>query len=328
MARKTQYELGINCASNRENPFMEAIAEAAERRNIQWICVPKGESDRMRKRVEGGRLKIGLFLNTQADGRSASSSTMRLCRALKEAGTLVIEDPEDARFYADRGLLFSDLERNGLPVPKYFVVEYGNGNGSKLSAGRRARLGPAWVALPAKGLTRKEPRVSRARNISSALARDGFRKGERVLVHHHFTPQKDGNREYRFLVWNLLGHVIPCWAPQEGSPSKMLTVEDFEADFAARIVTLTQRVAKLSRLDWFLSEQVAVRRNGKRDLILVDPANALAGFGPGNKAVAAVPLDVLRIAADRITEAAWRRARNLTISDGTTIRCRINDPAP
>lgn len=320
MAAVNHYDLGINWAGKGDHLFLEEVARAAERRGLRWICIPPGESGRMRARVESGRFRIGLFLNTQADGRNLRSPSMRFCRALKDAGTLVIEDPEAARFYADREMLFDHLERADLALPEFAVVVPGGGGGKGMPPGLRARIGPAWTALPARGMARLPPLVGTEKNISAALIRNGFPEGERVLIQRHYSPEMNGGGELRFLVWHLLGHVFPCRVPNKGSLPELLTIDDFETDCAVRLVTITRRVAKLTHLNWFLSELIAIRRKDRLELMLVDPANALAGFGPGRKAGASIPPVILRAAADRITEAAWRRACNLDISNGTTVR--------
>ena len=79
-------------------------------------------------------------------------------------------------------------------------------------------------------------------------------------------------------------------------------------------------IAEITLLDWFVTELVVVsKKHEKRALIIREPANALAGIGPGNKPLSNVPTEVLRIAAHRIVKIAWRYANNLPLFEGISI---------
>ena len=115
MPRIRRYDLAFNWAANRPTPFTDAITESARRHRLSVLPVRRGEVDAVRRRVERGRIRIGAFLNTQADGTNLESPSMRLGRVLKARGALVIEDPDDAPVYADRALQHHDARPGQRP---------------------------------------------------------------------------------------------------------------------------------------------------------------------------------------------------------------------
>ena len=52
---------------------------------------------------------------------------------------------------------------------------------------------------------------------------------------------------------------------------------------------------------------------------MVEPPNALAGLGPGVGALADLGAEIMRLAAARVVEVAWRRSRGLPLPDGTAV---------
>lgn len=320
MSRATRYELGFNWPDDRECAFTEEIRRAARRRRIQWIRVTKDQAEKFRRRVDRQQVKVGLFLNTQADGINFESPSMLLCRSLKAADCLVVEDPDDCRNYADRGLAFEYLERAGLPVPRHFVIEDWKANKRPAIGARQARLGSTWAARPAMGMSRRPPLISSSKNITSALIKGGFKPGQRVLIHRHLEPVVRDGVELRFSVWYLFGQVVPCWSPKGAGKTRIMTLRDTGFELFGRLIRLVKEIAGITRLDWFVSEVAAVKVPKGLDLFILEGANALAGLGPGANALRLIHPEVMRLAGEQLVEAAWRHAHKLPLSNGVTVR--------
>jgi len=319
MAQAMRYELGFNWGGRKDSIFVQEIARAARRYRIRWVCVPKLHAVKLQRGVEQERVKIGVFLNTQADGVNLGSPAMLLCRTLKEHNTLVIEDPDDIKTYADKGLQLGYLQRAGLPVPKHYVIEDWKRNKRPRTIARNITLDSKWVARSATGMNRQLFLISSAKSMTRALAKAGFKPGNRILIHRNYAPLIEGSRELRFRVWYLFGHLVPCWYQKGVLMPEMLRTGDISSPHFGQLVYLMGKIAEITLLDWFVTEMVVSKEQKKKALIIREPANALAGIGPGNKPLNSVPREVLRIAAHRIVEVAWRYARGLPLSKGITI---------
>ena len=320
MKRVLRYELGLNWAGRKDNIFTQEIARMARRYRIRWVCVPKLNSDKFRRGVEKGSIKIGVFLNTQADGVNLESPIMLLCRSLKAHNTLVVEDPDDVKNYADKGFQLSCLQRAGLPVPKHYVIDDWKGNKPPTGISKNITLDSKWVARSAVGMNRQLFVISEARSMTKALVKAGFKPGTRILIHRNYAPLVEGNRELRFKVWYLFGHIVPCWYQRGVATPEILRTGDISFPFLGQLINIMPRIAEITLLDWFVTELVVVSKgNKKKELIIREPANALAGIGPGNKPLSNVPTELLRIAAHRIVKIAWRYANNLPLFEGISI---------
>jgi hypothetical protein len=316
MAKRTRYELGYNWPDTRDHAFTTTLERAARRRRIRCLRVTKGQEERIRRRVDDGRIEVGLFLNTQADATRMESPSMLLCRSLKSRGCLVVEDPDDAHVYADRELQLTYLQRAGIPVPRRFAVEGWKPRKRALTRAERAKLGKTWVAQPAFGLDRNRRLISSAMVVSSALARAKFPRGKRVLVSSFPKPTTLDDVELNLSVWCLFGVIAPCWHRKGELKPVMIETQAVEHGCLPHLVSTTKRLSEITGLDWFVTQMVVTNRHGRSGLLVVEPPNALAGLGPGLRSTRDTPADVAAVAAERIVEVAWRHARGLPPTDG------------
>ncbi len=319
MPRTTRYELGFNWASDRDNAFTSAIAECARRRRISVLRVGRQELEQVRHRVGRGRLRVGLFLNTQGDGTRMESPPMLLCRALKARGCLVVEDPDDSKIYSDRAMALEYLGRAGLRVCRNVVIESWQPGRRMLSARQRGVLGWEWVAVPGFGLDRRPEIESTSRTVSAALSRGGFRPGQKILLYRMPEPAVEDERELRFRAWHLFGRVLPAWRRPGRSVFERVRADHAGREALSGLAAVARTAARITGLDWFMMEVVATGSRRKRELVVVEPPNALAGLGPGAAPLAETGPDVLRAMAEILVEAAWRRARGLPPPDGTAV---------
>lgn len=320
MAQAVRYDLAFTVPSSRESPFARAVASAAQRRRVRWLSILRRSLETVRSRVDRGSIQVGLFLNAQADGTRPDSPSMLLGRSLKAAGCLVIEDPDDAPIYTNRALQLNYLKRAGLAVPAHVVLEGWRPNKRALTPAERAKLGSTWRAQPVAG--RGGPAlVSTARSVSPVLARGGVKAGQDVLLCREHDPVTANGRALRIRAWHFLGDVVACWsAGADGGATEPIGIEDVARHGLAGLVNTVRDMAAITGLDWFVCDLAVARVGNRRRLLIVEPPDELAGLGPGLGALARVPADVQRLAAERLVEAAWRHARGLPITGGTTFR--------
>ena len=317
MGRIERYHLGLNWSTSRETAFTQAIADEARRRGVRWFFVPKSAAKKTRRRVSDGRLKVGVFLNTQADGVNMESTHMLLCRSLKASGCLVIEDPDDAPVYANRARQLDYLEKAGLPVPRRLAISRWEPGKRVLTPTEQGKIGASWFAQPSVGLGRRLSLAGTGKLTSRLLLRNRFRPKGAVLIYTHLQPEHDTLT--RFRVWYFFGQVVIRPANTHvnlGSTQQVCIAARHEA----RLTALAHRISQITGLDWFATEVTITKRNGNKRLRIWEPANTLAFFGPGVKPLAELPMEVAQIGAERLVEVAWRRARGLPLTDGLTLR--------
>lgn len=321
MAKAVRYDLGFNWSTGRETAFTRTIAEAAGRRGLTWLKVLGADARGVRRRVSDGRLNVDLFLNTQADGSNMESPQMLLCRSLKAAGCLVVEDPDDAPIYANRALQLDYLERAGLEVPRRLVIQKWEPRKPMLTAAQQAKLGPSWIGHPVVGLDRTIRLHGTGKVTPSTLSRYGLKPRQGVLFYlgRQFETVC-GKGAARIRVWYFFGRVSVCRYVEPRGTYELLGADSPGAHLLPRLVGLTHKMAGVTGLDWFVTEVVVTEQQDRISLLILEPANALAQLGPGRKALGDLPDAIAHVAAERLVEVAWRHSRGLPMPDGVTLR--------
>lgn len=320
MAKLIRYDLGFNWSTSQDNPFSRMIAEHARRRGLKCLTVLRPDARKVRHQVSNGRVQVGLFLNTQADGSNIESTHMLLCRSLKAAGCMVVEDPDDARIYANRALQLDYLQRAGLPVPRRLAIVDWVPKKPLFSAAQRGKFVGQWLAQPAIGMDRSLRLAGKGRPSSGMLARCGFRPRQGVLIFLDYPLEAGQNRRSRFRVWHFFGHVVVSQYSKDRDAFEFVNANSHAVGLVPRLAELVHKIAHVTGLDWFVTEVITTKRRGSENVLILEPANALAQLGPGVKALADVPDEVMTIAAERLVESAWHHAHGLPIKVGVTIR--------
>jgi hypothetical protein len=270
--------------------------------------------------VSDGRLRISVFLNTQADGTSMESPHMLLCRSLKAAGSLVVEDPDDSPVYANRALQLDYLERGGFPVARRLVVRRWEPGRAIFTAGQQAKLGRSWSARPAIGLDWRVHLSGTRKLTPGLLAANGFKPQHGVVLYPNRQFAVDRNGSTRFHLWYFFGHVVVYRYCIDRHSYELLGAGSDGGRILSRMAGLAHGIATITGLDWFVSEAAEAERGGEMDCTVLEPANALAQLGPGRKILANLPDEVVHVAAGQLVEATWRHTRGLPLVDGITLR--------
>jgi hypothetical protein len=249
------------------------------------------------------------------------SPQMLLCRSLKAAGCLVVEDPDDAPIYANRALQLDYLERAGLEVPRRLVIQKWEPRKPMLTAAQQAKLGPSWIGHPVVGLDPTIRFHGTGRVTPSRLVRHGFKPRRGVLFYlgRQFETNR-GKVPPRFRVWYFFGRISVCRDTEQRGTYELLGADSAGSHLLPQLVGLTHKIAGVTGLDWFVTEVVAAEQPDGTSLMILEPANALAQLGPGRKALRDLPQAIAHVAAERLVEVAWRRSRGLPMSDGVTLR--------
>jgi hypothetical protein len=318
MNRVHRYELGFNAPRRGLPSFAEAVSIEARRYGIRWILVQKGREDRFRGQVDKGRLRIGLFLNTQADGVNMKSPSMLLCRSLKANGCIVVEDPDDTPVYADRALLMSYLKRAGIPTPAFHVLKPRRKNGS-IDLPHGTGSSASWILMNVHGMKRDDlavgdVRLARARALSRKRS---WNRGEALMI-RRMAFEKPAASQRRFAVWYLMGRIAAFACTNGGGRPELATADTTGTDRLLAIADTASRISQVTGLDWFTAELTAMKTRARVRYYVTVPPNALAGLGPGSAVFSTTPDDAVDCAAASIVRAAWRHSKGLDVLDGTT----------
>jgi hypothetical protein len=225
----------------------------------------------------------------------------RLAYELKDAGTKVIDDPDEVRHSADKAIAHFDLLRHGVPVPEAVVIRNWDPD-RRLTAEEEARLGFPFVIKPARGFARQGVRV-----IGKDHALDGielarqFSHDDDYILQQFIVPTELGGSPAWFRIYHLFGEIVPCWWHPETHVYRQMTLTEMERYNLLPIVRIVSEIGRITNVDWFSSE-IALNAAGK--FFVVDYVNDQCSMEAQSVEKDGVPDAVVVQIARRIVERA------------------------
>jgi glutathione synthase/RimK-type ligase-like ATP-grasp enzyme len=122
---------------------------------------------------------------------------------------------------------------------------------------------------------------------------------QKYLAQAHIEPRLLSGRKAWFRIFYVGGDCIPCWWNPSTHIYKVLTSEEETQFELAPLRQVTERIARVCKLDWF-STEIAFTNDDK--FVAVDYVNDSIDTRIQSKAVDGVPDDVMKRITNRLIE--------------------------
>jgi hypothetical protein len=345
------YDLTISHPSPQQSPFGAFdrwLAQAAAARGLSCALLHDGVVHEAIRRLDEGRLTIGFHLDYFALWHVANDPYARLSEAIQDAGGRPINAPARARIFTDKAVAHNELLRRGLGVPETVILRPCS-SGRRLTTTERRKLhldepGACVYLKPANGFgSHGVVRLERTDPESVQAALQTARQAhphDTLLIQREVTcpllRAEDGQeRPAYWRVLYCLDELIACWwtrqGPESGRPSysRMSTAEIRRLQLQP-ILAYAQDLAGLSGLNWFSTElclsngsepssfHVRGADGKERPVVAIDYLNDQCDVDVQSRWLGAPPDAVVRHAAGRFAEAAWRRRQILPMPAART----------
>jgi len=311
-----EYDFGLIWTNGIRQKFAKTIKTECALRGLSFLLIPDSKARKIIEDLERGRLKVGFLFDTEANYTYDKDAFARLCYAAKDSGTYVVCDPDDARSASNKAITHYDLLKANIPVPYTVVVRNWEPKNFCLTKEERKELGIPFIIKPATGFGQhgvvKESRGS----ISEIAKARHYDRGDDFLLQQICNPIMLGNNQAWFRVYYLFGELIPCWWNTETGLYEHVSLRQMHKHKLLPLARLTSEVARITHMELFTCE-ISLTGEGKdRKFMVIDYVNdqpdlrVARGGKPGE---GPLPEVVERI-AERITEIAWRKLRDLPLT--------------
>jgi hypothetical protein len=157
-------------------------------------------------------------------------------------------------------------------------------------------LGACFVVKPAVGGGGEGVRMN-------ANSLDDIRRArleypdQKYLAQENIIARVISGREAWFRIFYIGGDCIPCWWNPGSHVYSMLTMDDEMQYDLGDLRSITERIAKVCRLDWFTTE-IALTPGGR--FVVVDYVNDDIDTRIQSKAKDGMPDEVMKLVADKL----------------------------
>jgi hypothetical protein len=295
----------------RDEPFLYMLREQCEKRRLSLLVCKDVNVERTVEAIESGRLRVGIHLNLQTDYQDEADPYVRLGYAVKDAGGMVVNDPDSAKTCSNKSIIHYQFERADIPTPYTVVVRNWQPATWKLAQKQRRRLGRPFIIKPARGWGKMGVvKVDRGSIKEIARARR-FDRGDDFLLQKYVDPLWFGHKMGWFRAFYLFGEVTACWWDRRTQHYAPLTLAESVEYGLEPVAAMAREIAAATQMGFFSTEIALTGKGGKRRFLAIDYVNDPCDTTVQSFSHSGVPDCVVRHFAELLAETAWRIKQGL-----------------
>jgi len=285
--------------------------EAHARGMVFFHCQHHDHAETLRWELYRGALRIDGLVDYM--GRSFRSDYELGC-AVKDAGGLVIDDPDRVKIYGDKAVMHQELARIGLAMPRTILWRPDQPS-RDLTPAERAFLGARIVCKPACGSGSGGVVLDWDGACAGLEAAREYDPEDTYLLQEFVQPIDLESRPAWFRVYNCFGKILPCFWNPATHATEFVTPDEIERYGLYELERISRKIALISGYTWFSTEIALTLRDGRPTFLPIDYLNnkcfmlTHAEFGPSG-----MPLVVAETVAREIAEQTYRHARRFANS--------------
>ncbi|MBN2121224.1 MAG: hypothetical protein JW734_09265 [Candidatus Omnitrophica bacterium] len=314
-----EYDFGLNWSVKTREVFINALKDACQELGLSFFWVSNYNVKEVIKKLESNELKIKVLLDTEATYNRERDLYARVCYAVKDAGGVVINDPDRARLAVDKSVTHYELINRGINTPYSVVVRNWEPKSFKLTDEEKERLGVPFVIKPACGYSRLGVVEEAKGSIREIAAARNFDPGDNFLIQERISPIELARKRAWFRVFHVFDKIVPCWWDDRTSWYEHVTKDEFENYRLASLAKIVSKIAEITRMVWFSSEIAIDNKSGKSRFVVIDYVNDQCDMTAQSYDKTGVPDSVVECMAFFIVKAACKLIRDQEINKDYTI---------
>jgi hypothetical protein len=272
---------------------------------VFFHCQNHDQAEALRWALYHSELKIDCLIDYM--GRSFRHDYELGC-AVKDAGGLVLDDPDRVKIYGDKAVMHQELARMGLAMPRTLLWRPGQAS-RDLTREERAYLGSRIVCKPAGGSGSGGVTLDMPPTCAALEDARDYNRDDTYLLQEFVTPLTLDGRPAWFRVYNCFGKIFACFWHPETHATILVTPAELDTYRLHELERISRMVALISGYTWFSTEIALTTRADRRAFLPIDYLNnkcfmlTHSEFGPSG-----MPDAVAEAVAREIVEQTWRHA--------------------
>lgn len=309
-----KYDFGITWSGTIKERFVTLLKAACEEKKLSFLWISQDNLRSVARDLDQRSLKIKVLLDTEATYNKKGDIYSRICYDVKDAGGVVINDPDRAKTAIDKSIMHYELVNAGIMTPYTVVVRNWEPTTFRLPDEEKKRLGIPFVIKPALGYGQLGViRDARGTIREIATARH-YDRGDHFLLQEKIMPiSLEGKRAW-FRGFNVFDAIIPCWWDDQANRYEHISYEEFNKHSFFPIAKIVSKISSITRMAWFSSEIAIDQKQGQKRFLVIDYVNDQCDMTSQSETTSGVPDPVAQFTAKRIVDAAYRFINNQSLS--------------
>ena len=261
-------DLGIAWTWEYDNDFVHIVNQECLQQNIQSYIIHKGNLEETKDKIQAEVIKFNSFLDRASDEDKDFIPFIESIKA-KCHQCWFLNDSYHSRKSSDKSIMHFELAHAGINVPQTIILPPFQEK-PEIDLNGIEKLGTPFIIKPAVtsgggiGVVKNantEKDVAYARKSNPTFC---------YLIQECISPTYLDKKRAWFRAFYVLGDVLICWWDDQTHLYNSLRKEDENRFNLQELRTLTQKIAMISKLDFFSSE-IALEQVGR--FIVIDYIN-------------------------------------------------------
>jgi hypothetical protein len=294
--------------SSPNSRLMKLVHEAMSAYGLSCQLVNKTNVERMLEEVEEGTIRPHVYLDLSSRPDDVFEKLLYTAHA---RGAYTMRNPEHTKWTL-KVESHPLLERAGLPLPPSVLIKRDEAD-RELTSEERARVGEDVVIKPSFGEAAKGCVVGVAPTRENiAAARDYERKFD-WLIQKKISWTRLGEHPAYLRAFNVCGHRTLMWWAKENSQDayELLSWEDLRKYDLMGAVEIIDKIADLTRMDFFSTEIAITKESGPDRFVMIDYVNDQCDMDPTGNPFSP-PEEFCRFVCQRLAEFTFRRKQGIS----------------
>ncbi|MCD4780074.1 MAG: hypothetical protein K8S27_05940 [Candidatus Omnitrophica bacterium] len=313
------YNFALNCGSTEKDDFIRSLKAECKSQQLSFLWIHEDNVRDIVKKLESHAIEVHVLLDIGATYHLDKDWYARVCYAVKDAGGVVINDPDRTKSAIDKSVMHFELQHANIPTPYTIVVRNWEPHSFRLTAEEKQRLGVPFVIKPALGYARKGVICDARPTIREIADARNFDRGDNFLLQKKIEPYQFGEKRSWFRVLNVFDTIVPCWWDDRRNVYDHIDYEEFNRFRLLPLVKMTAQIAAISRMAWFSTEIAFEKKNGKARFVVIDYVNDQCDMTTKSESKTGVPDDVVHFVAESIVCAALNIIQHQPLSKKYTV---------
>ncbi len=296
------YNFAIAWKWEYDREFVNLIRSKADECRISVLEIKKENINEVIFKIENGEISFDFFLDRASDEDETFLPLSLIILDKFRSGNQKFPYPINARdlivHAADKATMHLEFLSNGIEVPYTIIISpYNKTNEIELSLSELAKLGRPFIIKPANTTGGGIGVVTGAETLKEVIEARQSNKYDKYLLQETIKPCLLDNKRAWFRVFYAFGEILSCWWDDLTHVYSELTIED-EARFNLfQLRSITERIQKICKLDFFSTELVFTS-DGR--CVTVDYVNEICDMRFQSSHFDGVPDQVIQKVVDKL----------------------------
>ncbi len=302
-----KYNIAINWNSLDDCFFANIIKTLCRKRKFSFLWIHDGNSKDTLRGLYKHNLSIDILIDTDATYNDPEDIYSRICYAVKDAGGIVINDPDNTQAAIDKALMCHKLAALGIPTPYTVVVRKWQPGQVRLTKIQKSRLGIPFIIKPAQGYGQKGI-IRQATGTAYCIGKArSFDRNDDFLLQKKIKPVFLDGKKCWFRVFRIFDKILPCWWDDATNKYEHMSEHEFREYKFSPLVDTTIKIAQATGMLWFSTEIAIVEnKTGKSEYMPIDYVNDQCDMTPVSQVPSGIPDHVVHFTAKTLIKNSSR----------------------